>query len=90
MKIRLTLISLCLLVVVLSCQKDTFQTAIKVPVLPEQSYDYKPQWNGLHSHMAGQDIGISNEGATLGRVLFYDKIMSINNTVSWDPATTRQ
>jgi cytochrome c peroxidase len=68
--------------VVLSCQKDTFQTVVKAPVLPDQSYDYKPQWSGMHSHMAGQDIGITNEGATLGRVLFYDKIMSINNTVS--------
>lgn len=82
MKIRLTLITLCLLVVVLSCQKDTFQTAIKAPVLPEETYDYNPKWGGMHSHMEGQDIGITDDGATLGRVLFYDKILSIDNTIS--------
>ena len=82
MKIRLTLMALCLLLVLVSCQKDTFKTVIQAPVLPEATYDYTPNWSGMHSHMAGQDIGITNEGATLGRVLFYDKILSIDNTVS--------
>lgn len=82
MKIRFTLASLCLLLAVISCQKDTFKSEIKAPVLPDVSYDYVPQWEGLHSHMQGQDIGITNAGATLGRVLFYDKILSIDNTVS--------
>ena len=82
MKIRLTLVSLSLLVVVYSCQKDTFKTVIQAPTLPDVSYDYSPAWGGMHSHMVGQDLGITNAGATLGRVLFYDKILSINNTVS--------
>lgn len=82
MKTTFTLASLCLLVVIFSCQKDTFKTVIKAPVLPDVSYDYTPQWGGLHSYMAGDDIGITNSGATLGRVLFYDKILSIDNTVS--------
>ena len=82
MKIRLTLVSLCLLVVVFSCQKDTFKTVIQAPTLPDVSYDYTPAWSGMHSHMVGQDLGITNAGATLGRVLFYDKILSIDNTVS--------
>src|SRR5688500_855452 len=82
MKIRLTLASLCLLVLVISCQKESFKTAIKAPVLPELSYDYAPRWDGMHSHMQGQDIGITDAGATLGRVLFYDKILSIDNSVS--------
>ena len=82
MKIRFTLMALCLLFILVSCQKDTFKTAIQAPVLPDASYDYTPKWGGMHSHMAGQDIGITNEGATLGRVLFYDKILSIDNTVS--------
>lgn len=82
MKIRFTLMALCLLFILVSCQKDTFKTAIQAPVLPETSYDYIPKWNGMHRHMEGQDIGITNEGATLGRVLFYDKILSIDNTVS--------
>jgi cytochrome c peroxidase len=82
MKIRLTLVALCLLIVVISCQKDTFKTAIQAPDLPEVPYSYAPNWEGMHSHMVGQDIGITDAGAALGRVLFYDKILSIDNTVS--------
>ncbi len=82
MKHFLTLLSLCLLFVMISCQKDSFQTTIDYPTLPESSYNYAPKWGGTHNHMAGQDLGITDAGATLGRVLFYDKILSINNTVS--------
>lgn len=82
MKMRLTFAALCLLVVLISCQKDTFKTQIQAPVLPESGYSYTPKWSGMHSHMTGQDIGITDAGATLGRVLFYDRILSIDNTVS--------
>jgi cytochrome c peroxidase len=82
MKIRLTLISLLSLVVWISCEKDAFKTEIKYPTLPDVAYNYAPKWGGLHSQMDGQDIGITDAGATLGRVLFYDKILSITNTVS--------
>ncbi|MEP6645750.1 MAG: cytochrome c peroxidase [Saprospiraceae bacterium] len=82
MKIRLTLIILCLLVGFLSCQKDTFNTFIKAPSLPASAFDYTPKWGGMLSQMVGHDIGITNDGATLGRVLFYDKILSIDNTVA--------
>jgi cytochrome c peroxidase len=82
MKSLLTLLSLSTLFVWTSCQQDSFQTKIEYPVLPETSYDYTPKWGGMHSHMAGQDLGITDAGATLGRVLFYDKILSIDNTVS--------
>ncbi len=77
-----TLLSLCLLFVLVSCQEDSFKTKIEYPVLPETSYSYKPNWGGMHNHMVGQDLGITDAGATLGRVLFYDKILSIDNTVS--------
>ena len=82
MKQFLTLLSLCLLFAVISCQKDNFQTKIVYPDLPEVSYDYSPKWGGMHNHMDGQDLGITDAGATLGRVLFYDQILSIDNTVS--------
>lgn len=49
MKHLLTLMSLCLLFAVISCQKDSFQTKITYPVLPENSYDYSPQWGGMHT-----------------------------------------
>jgi cytochrome c peroxidase len=32
--------------------------------------------------MSGQRVLVTNEGATLGRVLFYDKLLSLNNSVS--------
>jgi cytochrome c peroxidase len=82
MKIRLTLISLLSLVVWISCEKDAFKTEVKYPTLPDEAYNYAPKWGGLHSQMEGQNLGITDAGATLGRVLFYDKILSINNTVS--------
>jgi len=82
MKIRLTLISLLSLVVWISCEKDAFKTEITYPTLPNVDYSYTPKWGGLHSQMEGQNLGITDAGATLGRVLFYDKILSINNTVS--------
>ena len=82
MKQVLTPLSLCLLFALISCQKDEFQTVITSPVLPATSYDYTPKWGGTHSHMQGQDLGITDAGATLGRVLFYDRILSIDNTVS--------
>ncbi len=82
MKQLMTLSSLCLLFAVISCQKDSYQTKIIYPVLPEVSYDYSPNWGGMHSHMEGNDLGITDASATLGRVLFYDKILSIDNTVS--------
>jgi len=82
MKLRLTLLALCSMIFVIACQKDTFQTVIKAPVLPAVSYNYAPKWGGMLTHMAGQNLGITDAGATLGRVLFYDKILSIDNTIS--------
>lgn len=82
MKHLLTPFSLCLLFALISCQQDDFHTAIQYPTLPENNYDYSPKWGGTHAHMAGNDLGITDAGATLGRVLFYDKILSIDNTVS--------
>ncbi len=82
MKIRLSLVSLCFLVVLIGCQQDDFKTDIQYPVLPAAAYSYAPKWGGMHNHMTGQDLGITDAGATLGRVLFYDKILSIDNTVS--------
>src|ERR1043165_3521799 len=66
--------SACLFVLVLatSCQDDTqLQTTGEVYLdLPAQRYQYN---NFMDS---------SNAIATLGRVLFYDRNLSVNNTVS--------
>ncbi|MBI3233050.1 MAG: cytochrome-c peroxidase, partial [Bacteroidetes bacterium] len=63
-----------------SCQKEQTKPAEKVPMLPSQTYDYA-NFSGTPEHL--RDFGsVTNEGATLGRVLFYDKQLSYNNQVA--------
>lgn len=63
----------------------------KYPILPEEPYDYEsrvfpdyfledPLLNLLNT--LGGANQVTNDGATLGRVLFYDTELSLNNTVS--------
>lgn len=64
------------------------------PNLPDQPYDYEDTGNNMPAYIsdfikANQGIDntpaanpITNAGATLGRVLFYDKQLSVNNTVA--------
>lgn len=62
-----------------------------VPNLPDEFYDYEsrvfpgyflsdPLLNLLNTLDDGNQV--TNEGATLGRVLFYDKNLSVNNRIS--------
>ena len=61
-------------------------------VLPDEPYDYEDVLNGKIPDYISIDINnttwmdrmanITNDGATLGRVLFYDKELSINRTIS--------
>ncbi len=62
-----------------------------VPTLPDEPYDYEsiiypdyflddPLLNLLNTLDGGNQV--TNEGATLGRVLFYDKNLSVNNSIS--------
>lgn len=78
--------------ILVSCVKDKviLIEELPTPSLPETYYNYddfvKP------SYMTGsvydffentpQDNPVTNEGATLGRVLFYDKQLSRNNSIS--------
>lgn len=60
--------------------------------LPAQPFDYQPEpfpsyfVNGSVGYNSGIDtislIDITNDGATLGRVLFYDELLSANNNIS--------
>jgi len=64
------------------------------PQLPDQPYDYANTGNNMPAYIssyisANADIDntpgtnpITNAGATLGRVLFYDKQLSVNNTIA--------
>ncbi len=72
-----------------STLRDAFG-GIDVPLLPDKSYDYEN--SAIPQHIDPEDLDaldttpknnpISNAGATLGRVLFYDRHFSRNNTTS--------
>lgn len=78
------LVTVCLLVS--SCKPDEpLPYKVDSPNLPETSFQYEDPVIPLHLQEVVQqeklDV-ITNAGATLGRVLFYDKKLSINNSVS--------
>ena len=81
--------------VITSCTKDVVDSTVKSYTdaeyavlsqsldLPIETANYKSP--DLPNHLSGSGfVGntISNHGATLGRVLFHDKRLSLNNTVS--------
>jgi cytochrome c peroxidase len=85
-----------LLLFLAACHKDTTPVLEEIPPgelvpnLPEQPYSYDdftppPHLTGLvydFFNSTPTNNPVTNEGATLGRVLFYDKKLSENNTVS--------
>ncbi|MFT4759184.1 MAG: cytochrome c peroxidase [Paraglaciecola sp.] len=96
-KVASTLSMVCLaaIMVVTSCTKDTVDSTVKSYTdaeysvlsqsldLPTETANYKsPE---LPAHLAGGGFvgnSVSNHGATLGRVLFHDSRLSVNNTVN--------
>lgn len=88
------------LFIVTSCIKfeEELDTAVLVPDLPQQAYDYISLANKIDSKILGGQfdnnfdnfapnssanrIAIDNDQATLGRVLFYDQQLSLNDAVS--------
>lgn len=86
----LTAVGLCLLI---ACSKDPIipidlgERDLK-PVLPETPYLYGTDTFPSHfnfpplSFISSIQNPITNDGATLGRVLFYDKKLSANNSIS--------
>jgi cytochrome c peroxidase len=77
-----------------ACKKEKEEKNIRVvsssdtPTLPATAFLYN---SGYPAHVADELMltdntpkinPITNDGATLGRVLFYDKILSANNTIS--------
>jgi cytochrome c peroxidase len=57
-----------------------------LPTLPIEHYNYEGSQNEIPSSINGDNTPsnnqITNEAATLGRVLFYDPVLSLNNAVS--------
>lgn len=92
MKKAITLIPLLLLVALFQfCSKKDCSAIISTelqPTLPSSTFIYLPTYPAhvqvalASSDNAPTDNPITNAGATLGRVLFYDKQLSKNNTVS--------
>lgn len=80
-----------MLVVTQSCQKDnpTIQTLTAVEKIFKGSIDLNNLENyanqSIPSYITKDNAGsnvITDKGATLGRILFYDKNLSVNNTIS--------
>lgn len=65
-------------VVLFSCKKIALED--NVPDLPTTPYDYS-NTNGI-TVFNGPNNPFSNEKASLGRVLFYDKLLSVNNRIA--------
>lgn len=85
----LSLIACCLFFMA-SCTKDVqvFKKDIS-PTLPSQAFEYvNADWSESSVNSIGdlsfilENSGVTNEGASLGRVLFYDSQLSLNNQVS--------
>jgi cytochrome c peroxidase len=78
----LAVLSLILAFVACTKEKSVGETKLNLlePKLPNQPYDYahieRPDY------IPSDRISINNDKATLGRVLFYDKMLSINNTIA--------
>lgn len=77
-------LTLVVLMFVIACTEEkkvgSSRLTILEPVLPETAYNYKSDI--MPKHIPGDGGAIDNNMATLGRVLFYDNSLSINNTVA--------
>ncbi|MFN0032767.1 MAG: cytochrome-c peroxidase [Flavobacteriales bacterium] len=65
-----------------SCSKEAANAGIRIPVLPEQTeaYNELPTGSGIFNPFGNGTV--NNEKATLGRVLFYETQLSVNNSTS--------
>lgn len=87
MKYFQLLFSVIPLTFLFSCEKnDNSKLPLHPPQLPKEAYDYEsifekgPQW--FIDTVIATGNPVSNNGATLGRVLFYDPKLSLTNAVS--------
>ena len=92
--ISLLLTSYCLMV---SCSKKDTETAVFVaPSLPDLVHDYTKVDLSMHPDLNFNSPDgtinsiVSNEGATLGRVLFYDTKLSATNRISCGSCHTQK
>src|SRR5690349_7319533 len=69
------------LVMLNACRKDNVIPGARVPVLPEQPFDYDTVPGEIDFNPFGSLV-MDDYIATLGRVLFYETQLSINNRIS--------
>jgi len=67
--------------VFVACSPEDITPKKRLPVLPLEVYDYATPARATFFEPFG-DSSINNQVATLGRVLFYDQQLSLNNRVS--------
>lgn len=83
MKNKFNLIITFIIFILCSCSKNDDYNPLSELNLSEVPYDYVNTSNPLPwNNNAPINNPTTNHGATLGRVLFYDKTLSINNTIS--------
>jgi cytochrome c peroxidase len=72
------------LIVFFGCEKETTPTLRRSPVLPEIPYHYSilPATVPADFEPFGSGFSVDDHKATLGRVLFYDTQLSLNNRIS--------
>lgn len=79
-----TLLAAAMLLLVTSCQKTPALKAL-TPHLPDQPYKYGDTYYQQVANRGGDNTGgltMDDKIATLGRVLFYDPRLSVNNATS--------
>lgn len=94
MKQIFSLCSLCVFLSLVACQKEDGNKVYQYQSLslPATPFNYKDAFNTTFQVKSSSNFGpvlnlptdnqITDAGATLGRVLFYDKILSENNTTA--------
>lgn len=65
-----------------SCKRDSTEMVARMPNLPQELQKYDEITPGANGFVPTGNIQINNQKATLGRVLFYETQLSINNRVS--------
>lgn len=82
MKTKIVIAGVVISVAVMaSCNKEDGLLGARVPVLPENTIPYD-EIPGIVDFDPMEGFVINNEKATLGRVLFYDTQLSLNNRIS--------
>ena len=64
-----------------ACRPEEVEPSTRIPVLPAEPFDYASIPTAVDFAPFGDSV-IDNKIATLGRVLFYDQRLSLNNRVS--------